>query len=157
MSTSVRKQIVDGIVASLAAIKIGEPASNPYLLEWSEVTTKELSDNMVRGRRAMCGVYPTNEQKASPTYPLRDVMLRIAIEMHVTRDTEEGPEALIETALQETERRLMEDETVGGKAISLQIVESTTDLNGYFSNVASATMEIDVKYRHHRADPAQQS
>lgn len=151
MSTSRRHLILQALETLYAGIVAGE---NDYTIAYSLVTRKQI-DKISKGMAAVMGIYPTEEGKASTASYVTNVALRVVLEMNINR-TEAGDALpdLLENALNEAERRALEDQTLGGLCYDINIVGSETELGGFYDNVGSASLTLEVKYRHHRNDPA---
>ena len=63
------------------------------------------------------------------------------------------PVRSLEKIIQEAERRIMEDETFGGLAISCNIVSAVVEPDGRFEMHGEAALICDILYTHHRQDP----
>lgn len=137
-----------------AGIVKDEPVDNPYMFEYSEVTRLPVTSGIMKGKRAVLGIYPTTERKTSEHNTVVTVTMRVVLEIHITRDTGENLADNLEIALKEAERRCMENQQWGGLAIDTNVVESDTNIDGQFANSGNANLYIDVKFRHHRDDPA---
>lgn len=154
ISLSKRHRILQAIETSFGAIVKDAPVDNPYMFEYSEVTRLPVTAATMKGKRAVLGIYPTTERKTPGHNTVVDVLMRIVLEIHITRDTGENLADNLELALKDAERRCMESQQWGGLAIDTNVIESDTNIDGQFANTGNANLYIDVKYRHNRDDPA---
>lgn len=153
MSQSVRQNILQALQALYTSVEAGQPVDNPYTLRWSDVTRLPVKQ-MRPGARSLIGIYATQENKTSMVGPTVTVSMDCVLEMHINKDTGENLADMLETALSESERRLMEDQTLGGLCLDINVRQTETDVGGFFANVGSASLFFTVLYRHHRDDPA---
>jgi len=147
---SIRRQILEKLKTDFEAITAG-PDDDDYKIAWSEVTRKPINQLAV-GRRAVLGIYPTEELKVDKVSMIRHATMRVVFEAHLTRDVEQI-EDFIEDALMEIERKLMEDYQLGGLAVDVRTLQSETNIDGTFDNYANCAVVAEITYRHMRAGP----
>lgn len=150
---SIRKKCLQRLVTNFEAITAGAPEERPYPFTFDLVTRLPVG-NLATGKRAVVGIYPTENPKMSRAGIMTDCSMAVTIEVYIHKDVGEELPDLLEDAMASLERKLMEDQTLNGHALDVQIDRLDTDIDGAFDNQASGVISLTVRYRHHRDDPA---
>lgn len=153
MSDSIRKRILQALVTSFQGIVEGEPESTPYDFSFNLVTRLPVR-SLKTGQRAVLGVYAGENPKSVRAGIVMDNMLRVTFEIWMHQNLGENLPDLLEDALTVVERRLMEDQRLGGLCLDINIVSADSDIDGPFDNQAAAQVTADIRYQHHRDNPA---
>jgi hypothetical protein len=152
MPDTIRMRCLAAINTALEAMTAGEPADDPYTVQFSKVEHGPLGDTDHR-KRYVAGIVPGRERKQT-LYPFDQCTLEVAIEfrMMVNRD-DDDPEVEAERLLGEIQRKLHEDTTLGGLAIDLRETGNEVDLEMYDDKSVVGVVFFDLLYRHRTTDP----
>jgi hypothetical protein len=152
MTDTVRLRCLEALRASFAGLRDGEPAADPYSVEFSAVEHGPLGDFDNR-RRYVAAVVPGNESKRT-RYPLTDCTLPVTIEFRMTANRgDQRPAVEAERVLGEIQRRIGEDRTLGGLAIDVRETGNDVDLDTYADKAIEGAVFLEVRYRHATDDP----
>ncbi len=146
-----RTRIAKALVESFKTLPVSQEEGD-YRFGYSEVTRSVVS-NTPTGKALVMGIYPSTEQKDERTHPKTNVRMDVIFEMYYHREKGKEPVDALEKILSEAERRLMEDQTLGGLAINCTVLNTQVDLDGRFDNYCDAAMTVEITFQHHRVDP----
>lgn len=149
MSDSIRKRILKALVTTFEAVVEGPT----YPFAFSLVTRLPVA-NLKLGQRAVLGIYAGEDPKVPTAGFVMTCMLTITFEIWIHRDTGENMPDLLEDALALVERRLMEDQRLGGLCLDINVQRLDTDIDGPFDNQSAGALTAQIQYRHNRDDPA---
>ena len=153
MTDTIRERIMTAVAASFSSIVKDEPVgANAYTFAWSLVTREPIGA-LVRGKKYAIGIYDIEEREDVTTHPLTNLSLRIAFEFHILVSGTESAASLLNLALGEVKRRIREDQTWGGLALSTYSVGNEFDIDGPFDKQVSGTLFAELRYRHNIDDP----
>ena len=150
MSDSIRKRILQALVTSFENVV---QDNDKYPFAFSLVTRLPVA-NLKLGQRAVLGIYAGEDPKQPTAGVVMTCMLTITFEIWVHKDTGEEMPDVLEDALALVERRLMEDQRLGGLCLDINVQRLDTDIDGPFNNQSSGAITAQIQYRHHRDDPA---
>jgi hypothetical protein len=160
--SSIRQRIFEHLEARFKAITVGAtrvvstaPERGEYEIAYGpDNVTRKPIDGMPKGTRAIVGIYAGKDNKTPKAGVAMHVAQEATLEIHISREVDEALEDLLEQAVAEAERVLMEDMTCGGLAIGMLVRESETDVDGFFSGAGSAALYFTILFKHHRDDPS---
>lgn len=150
MSDSIRKRILQALVTLFDTVA---QDGDKYPFAFNYVTRLPVA-NLKTGQRAVLGIYAGEDPKSVRAGIVMDCLMTVTFEIWVHRDTGENMPDLLEDALALVERRLMEDQRLGGLALDINIQRLDTDIDGPFDNQSAGAITATVRYQHHRDDPA---
>ena len=150
MSDSIRKRILQALVTLFEDVVEDD---DKYPFSFTYVTRLPVA-NLKTGQRAVLGIYAGEDHKTPTAGIAMTCLLTVTFEIWVHRDTGENMPDLLEDALALVERRLMEDQRLGGLAMDINIQRLDTDIDGPFDNQSAGAITATIQYRHHRDDPA---
>lgn len=149
-----KTKILDWIAVRFRQVVAREDgADNPYYVEYSVVSREPLTDNQIKGKKRVMGVYAGQENKAQRSYPLKNVELDLIIEVHVFNEANISLTRELEVAIAEVERILMEDPTCGGLATDIVLDGNQSEPEGRWDNYGQGAVLGTIKYSHHQDDP----
>lgn len=150
---SIRKRILQALVTSFEDVVAGEPIDDPYPFQFDLVTRAPLGSLKV-GLRAALGIYSSENPKVPLAAIVMQNSMSISLEAWLNKNLGEDLPDLLEDAMYVLERRLMEDQTLGGLCMDINVTGLTTDIDGPADNQAAGRLEATIMYRHHRDNPA---
>ena len=127
-------------------------ATDPdYMLHWGRVSRAPLIDADWK-KKYSCGVHDTTE-KVDRTANFWYRSLNVVIEFRVTVEQNESPSQEAGRVLGQLQRRIMENDTLGGVVINVQ--EGGNELYVDFEDArkVSGALFVVVQYRHAENDP----
>lgn len=151
--SSIRKQILLALVARYTSVVAEEPEDDPYPYAFSLVTRSPVVGLKV-GQRAVLGIYPEENTKTPTAGIVMDNTMGVRFELWLNKNVGEDMPDLLEDGLTIIERRLMEDQTLGGLCLDINVTGLDTDIDGPMDNQAAATVSASIRFRHHRDNPA---
>ena len=149
MSDSIRKRILQALVTLFEGVVVGPD----YPFAFNFVTRLPVASLKV-GQRAVLGIYAGEDPKTPTAGIAMTCLMTITFEIWVHRDVGENMPDLLEDALALVERKLMEDQRLGGLAMDINVQRLDTDIDGPFDNQSAGAITATIQYRHHRDDPA---
>jgi hypothetical protein len=123
-----------------------------YKYGYSLVTRSPMT-GIQKGKALAMGVYGGTQERTFKSHPKTQVAMQVILEIYYYREQGKNPIEVLEQLVQEAERRVMEDERVGGLAINCNVVSSVTEADGRFDNYSEAALVMEVLFQHHRTDP----
>lgn len=149
---SLREHIAVWLVDTFSSMEEALPVEDPYGIKFSIVSRKPI-DKLVPGKKSALGIYDVGETKQHKMFPVTEVRLTVAFEIHLYSSDTNTTTTELNAYLAAVERKLMEDQTLGGLAYDIAIIKSESDIVGQYEKQVAAMLEIEIKYRHKTGDP----
>lgn len=143
---TIREQIIQALEAHLAAMKVGQPVSDPYGYEVTQIERGTVEEKRVQGKKLVLGIVEGEERKTERV-GYYDVLLAINLEFHVHVEKSIPNEQALNAVLGNLERRVREDIYLGGKSLNVSLVGNTREPE-FFGSHASGVLFLSVLYRH---------
>ena len=152
MPDTIREQIMDYLVTHFDGMTEGQPVSDPYTVAFSQVSREDV-EKVVKGKKAVLGIYDIEETKQVFNEPFTDCNLKVVLEIHVRKPSSGGLSQELNKYLGDVERRLLEDQTFGGLIRDVGVSRTALDVDGVYDSELVAILEAVIVYRHKTGDP----
>lgn len=149
---SFRDAILETIRLTLLDMRAGEPAQDPFVYQFSEVTRADtLAPSKMK--RLIGNVAPGDEVKGQDVR-YAHCMLPVIVEFAFTMNSGDKPASeTIEILLADIQRRLYKDRTLNGLAIDTREEGNSVALSSSEDKMIEGTLFLNVHYRHDLDDP----
>lgn len=149
---TIQTRILETLKTWVESIEQGRPTSDPAVLTLSEVSRAPYQD-YPKTKRAICAILVSSVRRQPGSWPYTEATMQVEFQVHLYRDTGEQAAILVETVLSDIERRVMQDQTIGGLALRTVFGDMTFDLDGVFDNSVTGSVFAEIRYRHTHTDP----
>jgi len=152
MTTSVREDIMEYLETLMKGMQAGQPVLDPYQTTWSMVTREDIG-KLVAGKANALGIYDTEETKTVRSNYVTECLLRVVFEFHLRIAPADRPSKQLGILLTDLERKVLEDQTLGGKAIDVVLLSNDKDIDGPYDRQVQGALFVNIRYRHKTTDP----
>lgn len=151
MTDTRRTQALEAIKASFVAMAADAPVGDPYGVAWSVVSRDPLA-KIPAGKKNALGVYGGTSTRTSQTYG-KTVTMPVIIEIYTKVQSGRGKAEYLEYLLGVVERRLLEDQTMGGTIVDLNVTGEQVNIDSPYEDQVDAALFLEVKYMQSERDP----
>ena len=154
-SETIRERCLAFLEDHFKSQKQGSPGPDPYSITWSIVDRAEIAD-MSHGKAYTLAIFEgteTSDFGVSTTVGVINKTLRIDLEFHAMLEAKQRPSTEGNRIIGEIQRRMMEDETLGGLAIWIQEAGNELRIDNTVDRQIEGTVTFNMLFRHSRRDP----
>lgn len=152
MADSIREQVCEHLETIFTAMDASLPVDDPYGVSFSKVEREEVGQ-LQPGKASALGIYDVAERKNHKFYPTTECYLTVLFEFHLHISTSSRPSKELNKYATAIERKLYEDQTLGGLSYDIIIQGTEYDIDGPYDKQVSGVLETVIRYRHKTGDP----
>jgi hypothetical protein len=151
MTDTVRQTVMAYLTNQFKTIVAGSPGGDPYTVQWTRVENAPFE--YTAGKKAFALVIQDVTEKKVQEIGIYDCTMKVVFEFYAYTATDSDRSAMGRIILGEIERRIGEDPSLGGHAITMYETANDVKVDSPDVHEICGVVYYDLRYRHSIRDP----
>lgn len=123
-----------------------------YTVTWDRIRRSPI-DSFDTTMRTSLAILDTREIKSTDVHDLTRSTMRVIFEAKYRPQMGDEPSTELNRLILDIQRKIKEDINLGGLTLNITEAGNDIDIEGHADNIVTATVFVDVLYRHVISDP----